>query len=471
MAKKKVTTKEGKTIMDNDLNATTEIGMRQPGTLGGIECCPELEVDKACSRLAFAYRMSNRVLVTIGGRRQIPVDVQVIIRADVERCPGLPVLGDIVYTTTLLPNEQVRIFTHDRRSRFSYDADSQISYRHEQTSEEQYFMGSMSRFMSDLSIGEGGQMTTESHSDWKGESDTPGVLGVVFGGADVDVSGSHNGYSTHDFVHDLSKHAESSAERSLEATRTASSVTVGEVSTQRHAEGESEAHFESSSRVFSNPNDCHAINYIFYRINKTQTIRFKIVAIERKVIDIAAPTTAAANPIGTIGHLAVIPDAVRAAAENRLEVEQREQQSQQARVSARHHTLSASPMLARTSFSTAGNTAAPIDANVRRAALKAADQDLVNAGLLDKVGGDLRSEVQKELSFELTTTLPTPGLYVKGCIDECSICEPRLMARKKLELERMKLENKMLERQIELLDKSQEYRCCPNSESEDGTED
>jgi hypothetical protein len=28
-------------------------------------------------------------------------------------------------------------------------------------------------------------------------------------------------------------------------------------------------------------------------------------------------------------------------------------------------------------------------------------------------------------------------------------------------LERKELENKLLQRQIELLDKSQEYRCCP----------
>lgn len=109
------------------------------------------------------------------------------------------------------------------------------------------------------------------------------------------------------------------------------------------------------------------------------------------------------------------------------------------------------------------SSAAPSSSWTRRAG----DQDLVNTGLLDKIGGSIRSEARKELSFELKTSLPTPGLYVKGCIDECSTCDPMLQAKKKLELERMKLDNKMLERQIELLDKAQEYRCCPQGESEE----
>jgi hypothetical protein len=50
---------------------------------------------------------------------------------------------------------------------------------------------------------------------------------------------------------------------------------------------------------------------------------------------------------------------------------------------------------------------------------------------------------------------------VRGCLDECMVCEPELMRETELELERKKLENDLLKRQIELLDKAQEYRCCP----------
>jgi hypothetical protein len=35
-----------------------------------------------------------------------------------------------------------------------------------------------------------------------------------------------------------------------------------------------------------------------------------------------------------------------------------------------------------------------------------------------------------------------------------------------LELDEMELRNKLLQRQIDLLDKAQEYRCCPAGESD-----
>jgi len=57
-------------------------------------------------------------------------------------------------------------------------------------------------------------------------------------------------------------------------------------------------------------------------------------------------------------------------------------------------------------------------------------------------------------------------VIVKGCLDECDVCEPELKENIKLDLERKKLENQLLAKQIELLAKSQAYRCCPAGEAE-----
>ncbi len=62
--------------------------------------------------------------------------------------------------------------------------------------------------------------------------------------------------------------------------------------------------------------------------------------------------------------------------------------------------------------------------------------------------------------------MPTPGVVIKGCLDECNTCEPSLKKEVELNLQRQKLENDLLTKQIELLEKSQEYRCCPVSEVE-----
>ena len=98
--------------------------------------------------------------------------------------------------------------------------------------------------------------------------------------------------------------------------------------------------------------------------------------------------------------------------------------------------------------------------NMRDAALKQADLELTQAGLLGP-DGKVSKEAQTQYGFERTTSLPTPGILVKGCLDNCAICEPDLHHEIQLDLKRKELENKLLERKIELLDKSQEYRCCP----------
>src|SRR5262249_57774759 len=94
---------------------------------------------------------------------------------------------------------------------------------------------------------------------------------------------------------------------SVESTRKAHSLSVGEVSTREHKQGESEDHFESSSREFSNPNQCHAVMFLFYRINKIETIKFELIAIERRVLDSAAPTPVLANPIRAVGQISTVP--------------------------------------------------------------------------------------------------------------------------------------------------------------------
>jgi len=58
-------------------------------------------------------------------------------------------------------------------------------------------------------------------------------------------------------------------------------------------------------------------------------------------------------------------------------------------------------------------------------------------------------------------------VIVKGCLDTCSICEPEVEKKIQYELDRMDLENQLLKRQIDLLEKSQEYRCCPGKEREE----
>jgi hypothetical protein len=116
----------------------------------------------------------------------------------------------------------------------------------------------------------------------------------------------------------------------------------------------------------------------------------------------------------------------------------------------------------------AAPAAEPLPAATRAAALKQVETALAKEGLIDAATGKVTDETKKKFSFEITTSLPTPGLLVRGCLDDCDVCEPTLEREIELDLERKALENKLLQKQIDLLEKSQEYRCCPADEEEEG---
>jgi len=425
-------------------------------------CCPMLEKDDVCDVLDFHYRQTHNTSVVSGNRR---VQVEVLIHARFERCPGPLTLGDLVYSTTLFPGEKIRLFTSDRRTRFSLDTSSNVSYRNEQTSEERHYLASVHDFMSDVSVRDSGSASSSNKGSAKGHAGTSGAIQSFFGGASVDVSGSYDASSTSAFMRELSQHASSSDRRAEVGTRATSSVSVGEVATRSHTESESEDHFESSSREFSNPNRCHAVTYFFYQINKTQTVRFKIVAIQRRVIDPAADTRITNNPFVDNGDVSAIPNAVLATDANRLQVEKIARASEVARVADTGGvTAGLAANATATRFAT-GEAATPIPEATKAKALAQVDAALLKQGLIDRKG-QVSDQIVTELSFERKSSLPTPGTLVKGCLDDCDTCEPSLDTEIELELENKRLQNALLKRQIELLDKSQEYRCCPAGEAE-----
>jgi hypothetical protein len=406
-----------------------------------VECCPPLERDDTCDIIDFRYRL-------LIFRGDVPVEVTLTYR--LERCPGPMTLGELVYSTTLFPGEKVRLFTSDRRTRFTFDSETNISHRSEQTSEEHFYMSSMADFMSDLTVVDRQSTTNTAQGTTSGHFEASGAIESFLLGPSVDVSGSFSGRTTSAFARELRQHARASDRRSVQGARAANSVSIGEVSTRTHAEGTSEDHFESSSREFANPNQCHAVTFFFYRINKQQTVRFTLESIERRVVDQAADTKVVNNNFLARGGVSAIPDSVLATKENRLQVEELGRESVRLE---RGQTQPEFGRFGRRAVA-AAVTVEPLAADAVDDALAQVDEELVAEGLLDKVGGEVSEQAQSRLSYTETSSLPTAGVMVKGCLDECDICESALK-------EKIRLELKLLERQIDLLEKSQEYRCCP----------
>ncbi len=431
-----------------------------------VPCCPELSKEPCCERLQFTYRLENRT-------NDVPVEIGLVF--ELERCPGPLALGDIVYSTTLLPGEKVRLYSNSRHSRFTYDSESEVTYRHENSSDESFYMSSMDRFMSDLTVSEQSALDTSSSGSASSSANVSSALSALFRGPSVNVSGNYSAESSVDFARQVRSHAESSSERSVSATRTVNSVSIGEVQSRTHTEGESESAYEASTRMIENKNQCRAVNYFAYQLEKQQTIKFTLKTVFRRLIDPAGSTQVVARPPAPASEVSVIPTGVLATNANRVEVETQARTSAFADraklvdTSALQKFTQSAPMGSNPARGRVSDDSKPVGSAARTKALDAVDQDLVKAGVLDQVGGKVSPQLVAELSFEQTTCLPTQGILVKGCIDDCSVCEPALEKSIELDLERKDLENKLLARQIELLDKSQEYRCCPEGETEEDT--
>jgi hypothetical protein len=434
-----------------------------------IPCCPDLETAPICDVIDFRRHLVFPTSLRTEAGALVQVDV--VIHTRFTRCPGPLALGEIVKSLTLLPGETVRLATTDRQSRFSFDSETKLSYHSEQISEEQYRMRALRSFMSDENSTDQGGDNYSEQDKWDFHGDASGSIGFLSAGASTNAKGSHNASSTHDYLREHRAHAEMADNQSVEATRKAHSISIGEVSTRAHSQGESEDHFESASREFSNPNACHALTFQFYRINKTETIKFELVSIERRVLDPVAPLPVPANPFRPVGEVAAIPQEQPATSTKRQETLTAAINSDAlrravvtapstpgAQVGAGLQGAAGQPAVATATVPV--GTQVPLADDLRAKALQEVDKQLVALNLIDKVGGDVAKPVQDEINYERTTSLPTSGVIVKSCVDDCNICEDEAQRRLTLELDRMELENKLLQRQIDLLDKSQEYRCC-----------
>jgi hypothetical protein len=309
------------------------------------------------------------------------------------------------------------------------------------------YMQSMSDSMFDTNSRDETHSSNQSHSHVDGKADAGvDILGL---GGSASMSGNFDANSTAAFLGEHSQHARSSHHASEQGARKASSVSVGEVQSRSHAEGSSEDHFESASREFTNPNQCHAVTFLFYQINKTQTVRYTLEAIERRIIlDLANDfTKVELNPLQPSSAVGITSVNVLA-------------------TDTKNRVLATEPLdgNAARNIPRFSDSLPPVD--VREAALKQLDQDLVKEGLLDKVGGVVSPEAKKKFSFEVKSALPTPGVLVKGCLDDCDICEPALHRSIELDLERKHLQNEKLKREIELMEQDQQHRCCPAGETE-----
>src|SRR6185312_8306457 len=201
------------------------------------------------------------------------------------RCQGPLALGDLMYTTTLLPGEKVRLSSSDRHTRFSFDSESKLSYLNETTSEESYYAAGMAYGMSNLSV-----LDTTNASSSFSSSSVSGGGGV---GIDLGIFSIGGGASGSSYAREFRECARPFPEP---ARGVAPPAHGGEHSGRGLDIDRRGLHPRSSTRRIGGPiriglahllepQPLSRLTFLFYRINKCQTVKFEIVRIDRRVDD------------------------------------------------------------------------------------------------------------------------------------------------------------------------------------------
>jgi hypothetical protein len=330
-------------------------------------------------------REFRHLLWTNADGAPLPAPVEVVVATHLERTAGQYLIGDLVYTLSLLPGEEVRLFTTDRRTQFSVDSQTKIGYHSSATFEDQMYMSAMDSFVGQLSASQWAHADAGTSGSFRAHGEASGAFESFFSGPEADMNGSFNTDSFADFVGGMSARASTAHHLSATATNTASAVSVGAVGIRNTIEGKLDTHVEMNYRSFRNPSRTRAVTFYFFQIRRMHSVQFRVDSIT------------VSSPERTMWRMAKI-----------------------AQNGAGATTFAAAPAAAQpANLSSYPNF---------RAARAVVAQELVSKKLLvpKDTGHDMPDLVRSQTSFSHEFSLPTPGLYVRGGRDVADVADPSL---------------------------------------------
>ena len=413
--------------------------MRQMG-----EACPPRPWDKenVCDVSILTYRVNLRVDNRL---------VECTLRYRVERCTEGYVLSDLLHSMTLFPGEEVFLSVRSRNSIARFTENTSFSASQISRSSDRIWMETYKSMATDFSESGSDTLKTSAHSEFSqsnvGGSGGVNILGIVkIGGGASRVSGEFDASSSQEFFHELNQHLQSSFHQTNQVVRDTSSVSLTQVNSHRDATVETHDELEVSTRRFKNINECHTVTHYFYQIAKRQRVKIELIERSCRAVNEFASSAVTMKPIEV------------SIAANQQVVSNAQQAEPGVKVAA----VEAAPAFASIASVTRDQLLLQNVNRVSFAAFQEAEKARKAAvSKADKIMGAL-PEVK---TFEQISIIPTEALYVQSELGDCLLCEPYVVSKHELELERLKLENRKLRREIELLDKAQEYRCCDGEEA------
>jgi hypothetical protein len=422
-------------MTNDDVEAIVKVGET------GKMCPPrQWERDNICDVSILTYRYNLRV----GDRL-----VECTLRYRVERCTEDYVLSDLVHSTTLFPGEEVFLSVRNRHSVARFTEDSSYSASQVSRSSDRIWMETFKSLATDFNETSSQSLKTSAHSEFS-QTNAGGSAGlnlgfISIGGGASHVSGEFDASSSAEFFGELNQHLRSSFHQTNQVARDSSSVSITQVNSHREATAERDDELKVSTRRFKNINQCHTVTHYFYQIAKRQHVKIELVERSCRAVNEFANTAIRMKPLNlSLATNQQVPKAgqgtgdapgfVALAAQPRQLLMTRDQQVLQ--------------NLGRVSLSAFTEAE-----KARREAIAKAHE--------------IMAALPGVEPYERVSIIPTEALYVESELGDCMICEPYVVAKQKLELERLALENRKIRREINLMDQYKDYRCCEGEEIAD----
>jgi hypothetical protein len=412
-----------------------------------LSCPPrKWERENICDISILTYRFTLRI-------GDIPVEC--VSRYRVERCTEDYVLSDLLHSTTLFPGEEVYMSVRNRHSVSRFTEDKSYSASQVSRSSDRIWMETFKNLATDFDQSTSSSLTTSAHSDFS-KGSVGGGGGINIGIAKIGASGSYttgsfDANSSREFVSELHNHLRSTFHQTNQVARDSASVSLTEVNSHREIASEQNDELKVSTRRFKNINKCHTMTHYFYQIAKRQRVKIELIERSCRAVNDQANTAVIMKPMS-----------LSLASNQFIPAEQPKVGTSDAPV---FNTLAAvQPGLALSRDQLTLQ-------NVNRIATAVFDQAAQARAAAVAKADALVAKLPGFEPYERVSIIPTEALYVESELGDCALCEPFVLVQHELELERMKLQNRKLRREIELLEQYKDYRCCDDAHEDDDSDD
>lgn len=366
--------------------------------------------------------------------------VEVNLRYKLERCTEDYVLCDLVHSMTLFPGEEVFLSTRTRHSIARFTDDSSVSASQISRSSERIWMEAFKNASTTFDSEEDGGSHVETHSKYS--QTTPGsdppLAVLLVGSSSKTASGTFDAESSSSYNNRLHQHLENTVHQTNEVTRDATSISLTQINSHRQTTSEVHEELEVSTRRFRNDNMCHTVTHYFYQIGKRQKVKITFVERTLRALTTAADTTIKTRPISVSVATNAKLNFAQGAGNTAPAVGNLRRDYVGQRVTPDQINLQAATNIPYSQF---------VKEEQERAHAVARVEEMLKQQTID-------------FKYESESIIPTEAMYVESELGGCIICEPAMLAKQEYELERMRLENELLEKQISLLEKHKDYRCC-----------